>query len=422
MSYDVVVIGGGVAGCSAAYNLGIKNKKVLLIEKNIYLGGLMTGGLVTPFMKTSKNQINTDFLTAFKSELKTLNGIITYKDGNDGWVNPELSKIALDRLMQKANVEALYDTTVSGVSITNGKIDSITITSKMLSECIKSKYYIDSTGNCDFSKICNCEFLNKKDEIQPVNLRFIMSNVDVKKFGEWLLDFDKDRNVTTVCDIDGVTHLSTAYTWDTDKKWALSPLFDKAVEEGVLKNEDRNYFQVFTIPNMPNSIAFNAPRIYSENVIDPIDKNDFSKAIIQGRESILRLSEFCKKYLVGFENAYISSIADMLGVRVSRRIKGKYIYTIDDLKSGRTFNHPVVVSNYPVDVHSLKNNTSVLEQVDIEYQLPVEALLSTDIENLAVVGRCLSADFLAQGALRIIPSCMSMGEGLAKYLLEQHAY
>ena len=135
------------------YDLG---KKVLLIEKNIYLGGLMTGGLVTPFMKTSRNQINTDFLTAFKSELKTLNGIITYEDGNDGWVNPELSKVALDSLIQKANVEVLYDTTVSDVNITNGKIDSITITSKMLSECIKSKYYIDSTGNCDFSKICNC--------------------------------------------------------------------------------------------------------------------------------------------------------------------------------------------------------------------------------------------------------------------------
>ena len=422
MTYDFVVIGGGAAGCSAAYNLGINGKKVLLIEKNIFLGGLMTGGLVTPFMKTSKNQISTEFLTSFKNELKTLNGIITYEDGNEGWVNPELSKIALDRLMKKANVEVLYDTIVDSVSVENNAIQDITINSKMLSECIKSKYYIDATGNCDFSKICNCNFLNKKDEIQPVNLRFIMSNVNVDKFGAWLKDFDKDRNVTTVCNIDGVTHLSTAYTWDTGRNWALSPLFDKAVEDGVIKNEDRNYFQLFTIPNMPNSIAFNAPRIYSKNVIDPMDKNQFSNAVIQGRESILRLSEFCKKYLAGFENSYISSIADMLGVRVSRRIKGKYVYSIEDLKSGKKFDNPVVISNYPVDVHSLKNNTSVLEHVEVEYQLPVEALMSDDISNLGVVGRCLSADFLAQGALRIIPSCMSMGEGLAKYLLEHHAY
>lgn len=422
MTYDFVVIGGGAAGCSTAYNLGINGKKVLLIEKNIYLGGLMTGGLVTPFMKTSKNQINTNFLTSFKNELKALNGIITYEDGNDGWVNPELSKIVLDRLMKKANVEVHYDTIVESVCIDNSTIQNITTSSKMLSECIKSKYYIDATGNCDFSKICNCKFLNKKDEIQPVNLRFIMSNVDVEKFGNWLKDFDKDRNVTTVCKIDGVTHLSTAYTWDTGRNWALTQLFDKAVEDGVIENEDRNYFQLFTVPNMPNSIAFNAPRIYSKNVIDPMDKNQFSKAVMQGREIILRLSDFCKRYLVGFENSYISSIADMLGIRVSRRIKGKYVYTIEDLKSGKKFDNPVVISNYPVDVHSLKNNTSVLEHVEVEYQLPVEALMSDDISNLGVVGRCLSADFLSQGALRIIPSCMSMGEGLAKYLLEQHAY
>ena len=422
MSYDVVVIGGGAAGCAAAYNLGLNNKKVLLIEKNIFLGGLMTGGLVTPFMKTSENQINTDFLTKFKAELKKLNGIITYSDGNDGWFNPELAKIVFDKLMKEAGVEVLFDTVVPGVNIIDNKIESINVSSKMLSECIKSRYYIDTTGNCDFSKICNCEFLNKKDELQPVNLRFIMSNVDVENFAKWLQDFDKDQNVTTVCNIDGITHLSTAYTWDTDKEWALRPLFDSAVAKGILKNEDRNYFQLFTIPNMPNSIAFNAPRIYSKNVIDPLNVSDFSKAVMHGRESIYRLAEFCKSYLIGFDKAYISNIADMLGVRVSRRLKGKYIYTYDDLKSGKKFENPVVISNYPVDVHSAKNNTSVLEKLDVEYQLPVEALFSADIDNLCVAGRCLSADFYAQGALRIIPSCMSMGEGLAKYLLEHHAY
>lgn len=422
MQYDAVIIGGGAAGCACAYNLGINGKKVLLIEKNIYLGGLMTGGLVTPFMKTSKNQINTQFLTDFKNELKKLNGIITYTDGNDGWFNPELAKIVFDKLMSKANVDVRFDTMVSSASIENNKVSSITISSKILSECIKSRYYIDASGNCDFSKICNCNFINKNDELQPVNLRFIMSNVNIDEFGKWLSDFDNDRNVTTVCNINGITHLSTAYTWDTDKQWALKPLFDKAVEDGVIKNEDRNYFQLFTIPNMPNSIAFNAPRIYTQNVIDPISSKEFSTAVKLGREAIYRLSEFCKKYLVGFSNAYISSTADMLGVRVSRRIKGKYVYTIEDLKSGKTFDNPVLISNYPVDVHSTNKNKSVLQKTEVEYQVPIESLISADIDNLFVAGRCISADFLAQGAIRIIPSCMSMGEGLAKYLLEHDAY
>ena len=105
----------------------------------------------------------------------------------------------------------------------------------------------------------------------------------------------------------------------------------------------------------------------------------------------------------------------MLGVRVSRRIRGKYIYTIDDLKSGKKFDNPVVISDYPVDVHSNKQNRSTLQNYN-EYQLPLECLMSADIDNLFVAGRCLSADYMAQGALRVQSSCFSMGEGIAKYI------
>ena len=61
----------------------------------------------------------------------------------------------------------------------------------------------------------------------------------------------------------------------------------------------------------------------------------------------------------------------------------------------------------------------VLEKVNKEYQLPLESLMVDGVENLFVIGRCLSADFKAQAALRVIPSCFSMGEGLAKYLAKQ---
>ncbi len=418
MFYDVVIAGGGAAGCAAAFNLGINGKKVLLVEKNNYLGGLMTGGLVTPFMKSSENQINTEFTKIFLSEMKKNGASITYLDGNDGWFNPEYAKIVLDKLMSISNVEVRFDTVITAALLDNSVISEITISSKMLSEHIKSRYFIDATGNCDFSKILNCNFLNKNDEIQATNLRFIMSNIDIDKFAEWILDIDTDRNVTTVCKIGNETHLSTACTWDTKKNWALTPLFELGVKEGILKNEDRNYFQVFTIPKMPNSIAFNCPRVCSKNVIDPLNNRSYSLALRLGRESILRLSEFCKSYFKGFENAYISSIADMLGVRVSRRLKGRYIFTIEDIKSGKKFDNPVLISNYPVDVHSTKNNKSILEKVNIEYQMPIEAMISADYDNLFVAGRCVSADFYAQSAIRIIPSCFSMGEGLAKYILE----
>ena len=425
-NYDLIVVGGGTAGCSAAYNAGIRGLKVLLIEKSIHLGGTITSALVVPAMKSGEHQINTDFYKALIDELHAIGGQATYQD-NPGWFNPELTKIALDTLMAKANVDVFFDTHIRDVIVENRTIKGIVISKEMLSVyneliekqnkelsvSIEAKYIIDATGNCEIGKLCGCKFLEEKNENQPVSLRFMMGGINVPRFAKWLEEYDSDRNVTTVEDIDGFIHLSTAYTWDKDKKWALAPLFEDAVTKGILKDHDRNYFQIFTVAGMPSTIAFNCPRII--DYTKTLDVENMSKALQLARKNIFRLANFCRIYFLGFEKSYISNIADMLGIRVSRRIKGKYIYTIDDVKSGRTFEHPVVVSNYPVDVHSEKKDSSTLEMVR-DYTLPIESLISADIDNLFVAGRCISADFMAQGALRVQASCFSMGEGIAKYV------
>lgn len=433
--YDVIIIGGGTAGCATAYIAGKLGLKVLLIEKGIHLGGTMTSGLVVPVMKSGNHQINTDFYNILVEEMHKVGGQVTYQD-NSGWFNPELMKIVLDKMMKDVSVDVRYNAEVKDVktegkyvlsletnkeilSVYNEEVDTDNNSPekyKPLSVYIEAKYFVDATGNCDFSNNINCKFLEMKSEYQPMSLRFLMSGIVIEKFGKWLLEKDTDRNVTTVENIDGVTHLSTAYTWDTDKQWALAPFFDKAVKEGLLKDSDRNYFQVFTVAGMPTTLAFNCPRI-PEN-LNPNLVKDTSKALIEGREAIYRLSLFCKKYFPGFENAYISNIADFLGVRVSNRLKGKYVYTIDDLKSGKKFEHPALISNYPVDVHNKSKNTSTLEKTG-EYQLPIESLMSYDYDNLFVVGRGISADYMAQGALRVQASCFSMGEAVAKYIKNQ---
>lgn len=434
MKYDVIVCGGGTAGCAFAYTAGKLGLKTLLLEKNSFLGGTMTSALVTPAMKTSKNNINTDFYTELMKNLSRINGQITYADNNIGWFNPELMKITLDNMLLEKNVHILFETTISKIKVKSNNVISIKISNnsninietiytdninndnKILSEYIETKYLIDATGDAKIFQKLNCKFLENKNNFQPINLRFIMSGIDLNKFSNWILNLDNDRNVTTSYCINDEIHLSTAYTWDTDKHWALRPYFKQGIENGDITEEDSNYFQVFTIPGMQSSLAFNCPRLLLNEQFDLSSPNDKSKALITGRASILRLSRFLKKYFIGFEKSYISSIANSLGIRVSNRIKGKYIYTIDDLKSGKNFKNTCLISNYPVDIHSSKKNKSVLEQQYKEYSLPIESLMSCDYDNLFAIGRCISADFEAQAALRIIPSCFSMGEGLAKYL------
>lgn len=429
---DLLVIGGGTAGCACAYTAAKAGLSVILIEKSIVLGGTMTSALVIPVMKSGENQINTDFYTDLISQMKTFGGQIDFQN-NPGWFNPEILKIALDKMLKSVGVKILFNSEIKKVKFSSSKVEHAEIYTKtllpcvgtihnnnisankndILSECIEAKYYVDATGNANFCKKINCEILDDSENFQPMSLRFIMSGVDLERFGNFLAETDTDRKAAPVESIQGVTHLSAAYTWDTDKHWSLAPLFDDAISNNILKPSDSNYFQVFSVAGTPDSVAFNCPRILEKP--DYTDIYCDSDIIIKARESVYRIAEFCKKYFPGFEKAQISNIADMVGVRVSDRIRGKYIYTSEDLRTGKKFEHPVVISDYPIDIHNSNKNSSTLDFTG-EYQLPIESLMAKDYDNVFVAGRCLSADFEAQAALRVQASCFSMGEGVAKYI------
>lgn len=454
--YDVVVVGGGTAGVAAAYTAAKNGLKTLLVEKKIHLGGSITSGLVLPVMNSGKSDINRDFFDKLAEEMAKYGAQIDF-EGNKGWFDPEILKIVLDKLLTSVGVEIRFLTSVYSVEFDFHKnIKKLFLQQELLSECInklysnnsdclrdvepimlleyldkidgdniskenkrllepiETRYVIDATGNCDVGKICGCNFIeNLENETQPITLRFIMSGINMEKFAAFLRGIDADKEVSPIERVGEEIHLSTAYTWDKGSRWALKPIFEKAVAAGDLTEEDSNYFQVFTVAGCRGALAFNCPRIVKN--VDITDITSVSKALIEARGSIFRLSRFCKKYFPGFENAYISNIADDLGIRVSRRIKGRYIYTERDIIEGKRFGNPVLVANYPIDVHSCEKDGSTLKKIGY-YQVPVESLMSADVNNLFVIGRCISADFKAQAALRVQQSCFSMGEAVAKYI------
>lgn len=415
--YDLIVCGGGTAGVAAGY-IGAKyGLKTLVVEKNIHLGGTITSALVIPSMKSNTQNINCEFYNDFIDELKKYEAQITYGDGNKGWFNPELSKIALESMMERVGCDILFNSEITNAVTENNHVKSICISSKTLSLYIDSLYFVDATGDGNFSSILKNKILENPRERQPMTLRFNVSGIDLDKFSKWLLELDEDRNVTTSYTIDNQIHLSTACTWDKDKNWALRPLFEEAVREGDLKEEDTAYFQLFTIPGMPGTVSLNSPRILMGQDIDPLDPFMQSKALIIAKKQIWRLFCFMKKYFPGFEGSFISNIADMLGIRESRRVKGKKVYTKEDILSAKKYENPVLHADYPIDIHSYKKDSSSLVHTNVDYELPIECLMSEKYDNLYIAGRIVSADFSAQAALRIQSSCFSMGEAAAKNIV-----
>ncbi len=416
--YDVVIIGGGTSGCACAYICAKNGLRTLLVEKNNFLGGLMTGGLVVPVMKSGIDDLNCEYYRKLVETAKKFNAQTTYKDKNDGWFNPVVLRIVLDDILSsfivKDNIDILFETTVDKVECDKDSIKKIVLNSNLNTVSIKGKYFVDATGSAEFSVLANCDLINDSSIYQQSSLRFILGNVDIEKFCDFICAVDKDENITNTNRNDlncNELHFTTASTWDTNKLWALDKYLKKGVEEGVLLDIDRSYFQIFSIAKTKNQVAFNCPRIN-------MYKNDPYKAsveLIKARKAIYRLFNFTRIYFPGFEEAIITNIAVQTGVREQNRVKTRYIYKESDLKSSKTFKTPVLRANYPIDVHIGQKNSSILQKT-ASYELPIESLMSFNYKNLFVIGKILGAEFLAHSALRVQKSCMSMGEGVANYI------
>jgi len=412
--YDLIVIGGGTSGVAAAVSGARNGIKVLLIEKNSFLGGTMTGALVTPMMKNLQQDENS-FMNEILQKLAQTGDSINYQGDNPGWFNPEIMKCVLDDICIDAGVEILFDTVIISADSFGGKVESIECFNKSGRQNFGAKYFVDATGDADLAALLKvpCE-VGDYGRTQPVSLRFNMAGINIDKFSVWLENFDTDRNVTSVFRENGKTYLSTACTFDNNKDWKLRPLFEKALESKILKYSDCKYFQVFSIPGQDGSLAFNCPRI--DLPVNPLKVTDTSKALIEGRKAIRRIARFCKEFLPGFEDAYISTIANNLGVRDSRRVKGKYLLTKDDLS--RIMENPVAKSDYPFDVHSNSQDKSILSR-RAYYEIPLASLQVNEFDNLLIIGRSISADFLMQSSLRIQPNCLTMGEFAGKHVADK---
>ena len=425
--YDVLVAGGGSAGVAAAVSATRSGAKTVLIEKSTFLGGMATGALVTPMMKNAldaKNILTKGLFLEICDRLVKAGGGATFKDGNPGWFNPEIYKCVLDEMCMEAGVKLMFDCYIVGAYCNTPlqRMDKIILFNKGGFFSLSAKEFIDCTGDGDLIALSGVSYESgENNHRQAMSLRFMMSGVDLKELANWLKENDKSSDSPVYFLDNGDILLSSAYTYEKD--WTLKPFFEKALKNNDLKKEDAAYFQIFSVPGSPGLVAFNCPRLTPSNKsLDPLNNEDTSWLLVEGRQMIKRISNFCRKYLPGFRNSYVCQIAPQIGVRESRRLIGQYVLTADDFLSAKKFNDAVADSNWPIDIHP-STTVETSGRMSLRhppkndfYQIPLRSLLpkENEIKNLIVAGRCLSATFEAQGSARIQANCWSMGEAAGK--------
>src|SRR5262249_48882257 len=145
--------------------------------------------------------------------------------------------------------------------------------------------------------------------------------------------------------------------------------------------------------------------------VDASDATELTLGEIFGREQAERCAAFLHAEVAGFEDAFISDTAPRLGVRETRRLRGRYALTAADVLGGRKFEDGICRGAWPIELHVADGRTEWRFLDDgLWYTVPYRCLVPERMRNLLVAGRCVSATREGVASVRVIGQCMGEGQ------------
>jgi 2-polyprenyl-6-methoxyphenol hydroxylase-like FAD-dependent oxidoreductase len=369
-SVDVLIVGGGSAGLSAAVAAARNGAEVLLIERFSYVGGLATGGLIILLLTMDDGagrQTVGGLCQEIVDRMERRNAV--YYPPRDQWNerDPKLVEhysqwglvwgspsaeghrvrysvafdahefvYAADQMLKDAGVLVLYQTWACEPIVEEGSIKAIVIQNKAGRQAIAARFVIDASGDGDIFAGAGESF--ELERVHPW-LWFEMTNVDATAVAGRGLFFHTPGGGRVLVPWGGEARVNRK--------------------------------------------------------IDATDPDEVSAALTDCRDMVTKEAERLRSAVPGFENATVSLMADQLGITESRRLQGDYVMARDDLD--RQFEDVVA-------------RTGHWTKYDCVYNIPYRSLLPRSLDNLLVAGRCISVDHRVHHATKEIPPCMATGE------------
>ncbi len=375
--FEILVCGGGPAGITAAVAAAESGCKTLLVERLGRLGGMGTNGLVNQFRIDKAPPV-----------VQSLLGQISGHENDAEF----LDLLYAERLLDSGS-ELLLHTTVCDVLKTSGDASSdqvettlsgVRLMSPKGPVDITADRVIDATGDGNAAFLAGAGFdMGREPDglMQPTTIMFRVSGVEpeVGRPAEW----------------------------------------DKTTMAGMKRGElPKNVGKVrMYFADRENDRYVNATQT---NGIDATDIFDLTKAEIDGRRQVPVVMEFLRRYAPGYENAYVSQMPAVVGVRETRRFRGLVTLTREDCLSGRKWADAVVTDcRASLDVHNpegpgqaegvSEDHPAGTDPVPEPYDIPFGCLVPESVDGLLLSGRCISGDHHAHSSYRRQWLCMGIG-------------
>jgi hypothetical protein len=425
---DVAIIGGGPAGFGAAMRAARSGVNALLIERFGGPGGAATSGYMCVTGQGSSFPLHTEWVEglrkegwlfdAWKAYPQLENNVLVHQSGRNSFY-PDDGAYVMNEMLEKAKVKLLFRTTyVDSILKHNSSgedsIEAVIVQNASGLQAIKAKIFIDSTGVADVVARSGAPYVsagNSKGQPVPFSLMYRVSGVDFTK----LFEYQKTDPAlwTAIAKAraagDIPEGLYMPYQYEIGGGWGG---YRGCPQLNMCAIRGNGEMLIWSFP--PNQWALNA----AENGFDA------SRGEIEMRKFNIAEVKFLRKYIPGFENAYLSAMAPYMAIREGRHPQGEYVLTWDDIINERKFPDAILkrssgdTSDWGEDMVRRPNEKGEMvwkkppktNRRNYTVDIPFRAFLPKKINNLLLAGECLSSSYECFYIRRLIPACMRTGE------------
>jgi hypothetical protein len=366
---QVLVVGGGTAGVSAAVAAARGGANTMLVERSGALGGLATGGLIVLLLTLDDGrgqqvvgglcQEVTDRVAARgaasfppRAEWGSPDRDLVAQYSRWGLVwgsgphvvrysvayDPEEFRFALNGMCEESGVRLLLHSWACEALVDGDRLRGVVFQAKSGRFAILADVVVDATGDGDVFFSAGAAF-------------------DLEKVLPWLW-----FRMGGIPDVDAALDAGAGCFKTVRKGQALFPW---GATERIIRK------------------------------IDATDPADLTLAEIECRKKVMQAVDDLRGSHPQFADAHVCEIARDLGITESRRLVGEYVLAREDMD--QPCDDVIAITGHWTKYGAL-------------YWIPYRSLLPRELSNLLVAGRCISVDHRTHHATKEIPSCMATGE------------
>lgn len=391
--FDVVVVGSGSAGSTAAIAASRQGARVLLVEKLPFLGGNSTAVLDTFYGFYSPGDKPFKVVGSIPDEvvatLRELGPVIerpnTYGAGTGVTYNADHLKVAWERLVTASGTKVVLHSFVQDVLVNDGRVEELLLATKAGLRRVSATAFVDASGDGDLSHFAGFgyELAGDISPAQTLTTTFRMINVDHQ-------------------------------TRKTINKDQLRELMQQALADGYALPRTDGSDHITPIEGMTATVMTRLDSAVrdAEGVLHTVlEPDNLTSAEIAGRQQVIEYARFMTDRVPGYEKASLVGLSTQIGLRETRRIYGDYRITREDVLGARQFEDQIALCAAPIEDHHSGDGTAWAYLPDGSAAgIPLRTLIVRDAQNVMMAGRCFSATHDAQASIRSMAQTMAMGQ------------